>query len=84
MLGEHELQTVEVKSPPHTEIIETHVRSEHDAQVLARMGKKSVLEVCAMPSQQWTQSVLIFASVALAGSPFWDLLVPFLSPGKVL
>lgn len=55
MLGEQELQTVEVKSPPHTEIVETHVRSEHDTRVLARMGKKSVLEVCAMPSRQWTQ-----------------------------
>ena len=47
MLGEHELQTVDVKSPPHTEVVETNMRSEHDAQVLARMGKKSVLEVRA-------------------------------------
>ena len=45
MWGEHELQTIDVKTPAHTEVVETNLRSEHDAQVLARMGKKSVLEV---------------------------------------
>ena len=84
MLGEHELQTVDVKSPPHTEIMETNMRSEHDARVLARMGKKSVLEVCAMPHRQRARSVLISASAALAGSLFWGLLAPFSLPGKVL
>ena len=46
MLGEQILETVESKSPQaHTEVVETTLRSEHDAKVLARMGKKSVLEV---------------------------------------
>jgi len=33
------------KSPHHTEV-EAHTKEERDAQVLARLGKKSVLEVC--------------------------------------
>ena len=47
MLGEQILDTKEAKSLPRTEVVETTSRSEHDAQVLARMGKKSVLEVQA-------------------------------------
>lgn len=40
----HELQSMG-KSPHHSEL-EAQTKEERDAQVLARLGKKSVLEVC--------------------------------------
>ncbi len=50
----HELDTMG-KSPQHTEI-ETPVHgTERDAQVLARLGKKTVLEVFA-PAMPWLMS----------------------------
>lgn len=48
MNGGHELDTIDdkgmQKSPYHSEI-EPVTKEERDAQVLARLGKKSVLEV---------------------------------------
>ena len=74
MNGGLELDTIDdkglQKSPYHSEI-EPVTKEERDAQVLARLGKKSVLEV------NWTSVssnalVLIFSSGDLASSPFWD------------
>ena len=73
MNGGLELDTIDdkglQKSPYHSEI-EPITKEERDAQVLARLGKKSVLEV------HWTSVfsnalVLISFSGDLASSPFW-------------
>ena len=79
MNGGHELDTIDdkglQKSPYHSEI-EPVTKEERDAQVLARLGKKSVLEVYTT----WLSSsalVLISFSGDSASSPFWALPVLF-------
>ena len=73
MNGGLELDTIDDKGlqkyPYHSEI-EPITKEERDAQVLARLGKKSVLEV------HWTvvssnPLILIFFSGDSASSPFW-------------
>lgn len=74
MNGGLELDTIDdkglQKSPYHSEI-EPITKEERDTQVLARLGKKSVLEVC-LTSVSSTALVLIFFSGDLVSSPFWD------------
>ena len=79
MNGGHELDTIDdkglQKSPYHSEI-EPVTKEERDAQVLARLGKKSVLEVYTT----WLSSsalALISFSADSASSPFWALPVLF-------
>ena len=78
MNGGLELDTIDDKglrkSPYHSEI-EPVTKEERDAQVLARLGKKSVLEVYFTLVFS-TPLVLITFSGDLASSPFWDSRVP--------
>ncbi len=73
MNGGLELDTIDdkglQKSPYHSEI-EPVTKEERDAQVLARLGKKSVLEVY-VTSVSSTALVLISISGDLALFPFW-------------
>ena len=70
MNRDYELDTIEdngmQKSPYHSEM-EPVTKEERDAQVLARLGKKSVLEVQATNAIN-LRSVLIFNSDDLASS----------------
>ncbi len=74
MNGGLELDTIDdkglQKSPYHSEI-EPVTKEERDAQVLARLGKKSVLEVY-LTSVSSSALVLMPFSGDLASSPFWD------------
>ena len=74
MNGGLELDTIDdkglQKSPYHSEI-EPVTKEERDAQVLARLGKKSVLEV-HLTSVSSAALLLIIFSGDLASSPFWD------------
>ena len=74
MNGGLELDTIDdrglQKSPYHSEI-EPVTKEERDAQVLARLGKKSVLEVYLTLISS-TALALISFSGDLVSSPFWD------------
>ena len=79
---DHELRSMG-KSPHHSEL-EAQTKDERDAQVLARLGKKSVLEVRTHTMMDSNKScVLTCISVDLALFQFADSRVQYLSHGKV-
>ena len=81
---DHELQSLG-KSPHHTEL-EAHTKDERDAQILARLGKKSVLEVRTQDSERLQKKScdLTCISDGLASSLSAALHVQFLSHGKAV
>ena len=72
---DHEMNSM-AKSPHHSEL-EAQSKGERDAQVLARLGKKSVLQVLLGSYVMPNQALLNIASVDSASSRFADSLVPF-------
>ena len=77
----HELQPMG-KTPQYSEA-EAQTKGERDAQVLARLGKKSVLEVGSIASNAVVAKLqLTNASVVSASSPSAVSAVQSWSPGK--